>query len=803
MKTCSFNSANSHRDRLLTDHLLEVAREADRTMGTWPMSLLPEGFRQVALLVCLCHDTGKATPWFQRRLETGGAGKLTRHAAISAAITRGVLERATAAGVPAGDMVQAMAVVAVWKHHGHLVDILSGDQSAGMLAQEAREASQDPDRVLAQQWRVFDWEGFGAWLAETAGEFEIPAPVLGPKPDTVGELFPTRRWGRTLKKLRRTCSARDAVIAQLLFSLLIGSDKLDAALYGRIPEVDVEIAADAVARYRLEQFGEAPGQPADELREAVWRDVARTLASHRDGRLFTVTAPTGAGKTLTALETALTLATRPRAGGSRTEPARSTARDQQARIVYCLPFTSIVDQNFAVIQKVLETAGTKPDSSALVKHHHLSDATWYGSDEGREREEFYEGDQAQLLIESWKSKIVVTTFVQFLEALLGNRNRMLKKLMQLPGAVVLLDEVQTIPRGLWEVVREAIMAWSDAAGTRFVLLTATRPLIFREGDAIELCRDKARHFSGLNRVTLVPRLDEPMTIETFAEELLERIREAPDRSRLVVVNTIASARSLYEALKERQVARHGVVPVYLSTHLTPRDRLRRIRRIREDARPWLVVSTQLVEAGVDISMDEVYRDLAPLDAIIQAAGRCNRGGEREGGRVTVLRLVDERGQAYGPRVYGRILLEVSERLLAGRHEIPEHEFLRLGEAYFERMWQATASEEDYLEALQQLDFDMLGGVKLISVSSRTQTYFVIASGDAEAEHLWETYMAIRDGEREREEFRRIKRAFSERLIDVRTWEPVEREVLALYSDGPEYYDAEVGYRHGDGSAYIL
>ena len=246
--------------------------------------------------------------------------------------------------------------------------------------------------------------------------------------------------------------------------------------------------------------------------------------------------------------------------------------------------------------------------------------------------------------------------------------------------------------------------------------------------------------------------------------------------------------------------------VYLSTHPTPRDRLRRIARIRDDDGDenwWLVISIQFVEGGVDISMDEVYRDLAPLDAIIHAAGRCNGSGERGRGRVTVLRLVDALERPFSRWVYDPILLQVTERLLEGHDAIDEGAFLSLGETYFRRMWAATSPDEDLLDALGALDFEMLAGVRLVEHQGKTQSYFVLAEDDPDAEKLWETYRAVREEELDREAFQRIKRPFLERVIHVRVRGAVEDEILPLYPDGEEHHDEEVGYQHGDQSIQLF
>ena len=819
MKVCSFTDALSHPGRRLTDHLLSLARAADRAVASWPAEGLPVDFRDTAVWVGLCHDAGKATVWFQERLAGRRHNGLTRHSELSACLLAAVLRRfEQARGRALPELLRAAAVAAVRRHHGPLGRVM---RDAGDLALKARDArTQSP---LVRQWQAIDWDGLGAWLNGLAPTLGLPPLPWGAKPQAVGQAF-WPGWSRALRRAEKKLGPRDAVAAQLLFSLLVGCDKLDAALYGEPPEPGGRVPAGSVDAYRGLRFGTQAASPARSLRDEVANDVAVTLREHLATRLFSLTAPTGSGKTLSALEAALTLADAgPTAGAGTREDAGGAPA--QARIVYCLPFTSIIDQNHAVLEDLLQSTGMKLHSGLLVKHHHLADASWRAEDDSE-----LDPDLSQLLIESWQSHIVVTTFVQLIEALLGRKNRMLKKLMQLPGAVVLLDEVQTIARPYWELVRAALRAWAEVAGTRFLLLTATRPIILHDQDAVELCARKANHFSHLDRVRLFPVIQEPQPLEGFAEHMVSRVRSDPGRRRLVILNTIAAALQLFESLRDAGLGElPGLELVYLSTHLSPRERLARIRRLRDSQQdPCLVVSTQLVEAGVDLSVDEVIRDLAPLDAIIQAAGRCNRSGERGQGRVEVIKLCNDAGRLFASFVYHCIGLEVTEALLTEalrelaaqpREGLPERAFLRLGDRYFVEMWRRTACDEELFEAYGRLDFETLGRLHLIRDTGLRQDYFVLAEDDPEAAALWEEYCWLMDMQRDAAEGRAqpgspalpelrtrlltLRRAFAERLISVRCPARPEEPVLPLYPDGIPGYDQETGYCDDDRASLIL
>ena len=271
-----------------------------------------------------------------------------------------------------------------------------------------------------------------------------------------------------------------------------------------------------------------------------------------------------------------------------------------------------------------------------------------------EGEEFeMDVEKSLLLIEGWHSEIVVTTFVQFFHSLITNRNRAARKFHNMVNSIIILDEVQSIPYKYWVLVNNALKYLAEEYNCWVVLVTATLPLIFREekGEIKPLIENKQKYFEKFNRVEYDFNLEEK-EFEEFKQEVLDEILES-DKDIMVVLNRIECSKDLYSFVKEGlereygrgKVTEEGVLEfenlelINLSTHIIPIHRLERIRSAKEAGeKRKVIITTQLIEAGVDISVNEIYRDLAPLDCIIQTAGRCNRNNEEEKGAVKICLL---------------------------------------------------------------------------------------------------------------------------------------------------------------------
>lgn len=398
----------------------------------------------------------------------------------------------------------------------------------------------------------------------------------------------------------------------LLFSALIESDKRHSA---RVREVQrSEIPSHLVCVYRQQKFPGGNSGGMDALREEIFHRVTeRITRAPLSQRFFTLTAPTGSGKTLAVINAAFVLRQR-----------LQDAYGFSPRIIYALPFTSIIDQTYEVLYELMEktlSGFACAPSAYLLRHHYLAEVSY--KDLGDEDARRF--DEAMLLIESWQSEVVVTTFVQLLHALIGYRNRMLKKLCHLGRAIVIMDEVQNIPVEYWPLVAEVLKEAVEELDLRLILMTATRPEWFEPGEALELAGepdDIGRYFKALDRVRLTVESKKYHVAE--AAELFAK-RYDSTQSYLVVLNTIRSSVDFYHCLKE--LLPKGTPLYYLFTNIVPAERERRIEALRaalQRGEKPVLVSTQVVEAGVDLDFDVAWWDIGPVDAVVQVAGRCNR-----------------------------------------------------------------------------------------------------------------------------------------------------------------------------------
>jgi CRISPR-associated endonuclease/helicase Cas3 len=355
----------------------------------------------------------------------------------------------------------------------------------------------------------------------------------------------------------------------------------------------------------------------DEIRKEISAHCLH--AATRAKGLFTLTVPTGGGKTLGSLRFAL-------------HHAKEHGMD---RIVYIVPFTTIIDQNAQVVREILEPKGYPEDTGRIVLEHH--------SNIGADAQSWKE----KLLTENWDAPVVFTTMVQFLEALFGAGTRGARRMHQLAKTVIVFDEIQTLPIKCVHLFNNAINFLVNHCKSTVVLCTATQPLlgsVDEKKGALELSKenelmpDVGKLFDDLKRVDVYDCRKSPGWTYSEIEELAVGLVK-DNGSCLVVVNTKKAARIIFKEAKK-----DGLEVYHLSTGMCPAHRkqvLNSIRQKLEDKEPILCVSTQLIEAGVDISFRSVIRMLAGLDSIAQAAGRCNRHGGLELGNVFIVNATEE------------------------------------------------------------------------------------------------------------------------------------------------------------------
>lgn len=310
--------------------------------------------------------------------------------------------------------------------------------------------------------------------------------------------------------------------------------------------------------------------------------------------------------------------------------------------------------------------------------------------------------------------------------------------------------------------------------TYFIFVTATQPLIFDEkvGEIQPLVENKERYFKELDRVTLTLSL-EHISIEDLKKILKQDILANPNKDFLIVLNTINSSKIIYDFINDLKIEQ--TVIYYLSTNVIPKERLTRIENImKEKNKRRIIVSTQLIEAGVNISVDIAYRDFGPFDSIIQIAGRCNRNFGSKKGVVNVFILKEENnGRVYFPHsIYESFIIDKSEKTLIDKgNRINEPKFLELSKDYFEKINSGKSDDlsDNILGEVEALKFDELSNFKLIEEKYYKIDVFVEV--DAEAQEVWQKYQTlvldktIAPLER-RKAFLKIKKQFYDFVISI-------------------------------------
>jgi CRISPR-associated endonuclease/helicase Cas3 len=403
---------------------------------------------------------------------------------------------------------------------------------------------------------------------------------------------------------------------RLLFSCLVDADFLDTEAHfegdvkGKCPRpkgprLDAKAALDALDFHMATlRSGANAQQEVRQVRETLWNAVSQS--AHKESGTFTLTAPTGSGKTLAMLKFAL----------------EHAEKYELKRIILVVPFLTIIEQTAHIYRTVFKSF---PDNFIL-EHHSLAGL---GVEAEKRDAEGVNERQRRLLAENWDAPVVLTTNVQILESLFSNRPASCRKLHNLMNAVILFDEAQGLPQHLAIPTLAALSHLSSAYRSTIVFATATQPAFNTLNEAVkkhavkgwqpqEMMLEHGAMFHKLKRVNVAwPKNGERYTWAELADALgdVEQV--------LCVVNLKRHALALLEAMAEWEDV------IHLSTNLCPEHRrvvLKRIRKQLQYGKPCRLISTQCVEAGVDVDFPKVFRAMAPLEAIAQAAGRCNREG---------------------------------------------------------------------------------------------------------------------------------------------------------------------------------
>jgi len=604
-----------NKDQTVQEHLIEVSllcRQSAKKIG------VPNAGELLGLL----HDFGKYSQQFQIYLQsaTGMLNPDVDDEYMDAKAFKGKIDHSTAGAQwvwqrfkrydVQGKLVGQILAVCLASHHGGLIDCLKPGGENGFS-----------DRINKDQGKTH--------LQECLEN--VDDAVLSKLDDLATDKFLREFWNRCVCLYAPEKENESEIIKQFrlgfllrfLFSCLIDADRINSADFEnqgnvrfrpKLP-VDWQIAID-----RLEaKLSNLPvSNEIDTARREI-SDQCKKRAESSQG-IYTLTVPTGGGKTFASMRYAL----------------HHAKKHKLDHIIYIIPYTSIIEQNAGEIRKVLERVG---DELPWVLEHHSNlepeTQTWH----------------SKLVTENWDAPIIFTTMVQFLEVLFGGGTRGARRMHNIANSVLIFDEIQNLPVNCVHLFCNAIQFFVDHARSTTLLCTATQPLLddlkfgkdkgqLTLSEDHELVDDMTNIFEQFKRVEIKNLVSQKgWTEQELCELTVTQLKEKGNC--LVIVNTKKWARKLYDVCLN-SVDEDSLF--HLSTSLCPAHRKKIFNTIKQrldDKLPVLCISTQLIEAGVDVDFNSVIRFLAGLDSIAQAAGRCNRNGNLDMAQVYVVNPQDE------------------------------------------------------------------------------------------------------------------------------------------------------------------
>ncbi|WP_297889778.1 CRISPR-associated helicase Cas3' [Sulfurihydrogenibium sp.] len=757
----------SHPDRYLEQHLSNVIEIG---LKFFDEIFSDEISKDIFTIIAFSHDIGKTTKFFQEYITKKDRNlkskKETKHSLLGAVVSLHLTDRYLKSKCIDNKFLLALSFIIPKRHHSNLKEFLYEfiieDEEKNILKKQIESIDKEKFNHFLELLRIEKKEIVSFDFNDINLE-EIEIKLLEIK--------------RYIRKLEKDSTLDYFIDTAIFYSLLLDADKSDVGiktdksiLFKNI-DINPKIVDQYVSKLKNTE------NDLHNLRYQAYKEVSEKEINLNE-KIYTITLPTGIGKTLISLKVALNIADR-----------FKKEKGKNLKIIYCLPFLSVIEQNYKVIENLLKESMSL-DNSILMKYHHLTGFNYKGEDDE------FDYDTSRILIEGFNSKIITTTFIQFFYSFIGNKNKMLRKFHKFTNSIVILDEIQSIPHHFWLLIKETLYKMAERFNFYVILSTATQPMIFDKH--VELA-DYQKYFEALNRYNIHINKT-PQTLQEFYKS----VKIEDNKFYLFIMNTVNSAKELYNLLKNE----YKDEILFLSTHIVPKQRLERINQIKEKKKR-IVVSTQLVEVGVDVDFDVVYRDFAPLDSVIQSAGRCNREGKKEKGILYLVNLKDENGRFYHSYIYSNILTYITQEVLK-ENFYEEKDILNLSKKYYQLVKERVSDDKsvELLKALYGLKFsgdkekDRINSIEdFVLIQEDFYKSDVFVEIDEKAEKVWKEYeniLKIEDVFERKEAFDRIKKDFYDYVISVPIKENIPLFENYFYyipkSNLDEYYDIESGFK---------
>ncbi|GHU54579.1 CRISPR-associated helicase/endonuclease Cas3 [Clostridia bacterium] len=605
----------------LENHVKEVAKFASVYSVSARLS-------KTAELIGLVHDMGKATDEFQKYMRENDQSK---HGKInhSACGGRYISEQFSIHGKSPGELTsEIISAVVVSHHHQGLIDLISAD------GEDILEQKLNPNKETFYAQAQENFFNNCEKIETIKSIFdEASLEIMALHEDIISivkKIEENSHFDKTDKTDKMDEFSQNLAIdfmlgaaTRLLMSCLLDADRYDTACFmngetAELPMSNRDLWQDLSQKLDSKLDSITPKNDIDKARANI-SQTCRDATKHARG-IFQLSVPTGAGKTFSSLRFAL----------------NNAIKYNKDRIFYIAPFKAILEQNADEIKKILRCEN-------LILEHHSDFLIDVENDKNRKYNDYKQHT------ERWNSPIILTTMVQFLNTLFLGKNRSVRRFHNLGNSVIILDEVQALPLEMTHIFTLMLNFLVQKFGVTILMCTATQPdfynikypLLMNEDS--QLTPNISDIFDTFKRVDIIDKTQTPFDVQMLTDFVVSLMNK--HRHILVILNTKNAAKEVANSVKN--VVKNANLQseiMYITTNLCPQHRHKIIEEIKNypKEKSLICVATNLVEAGVDFSFDCVVRSLTGLDSVVQAAGRCNRGGQKpERGEVYIVNYKDE------------------------------------------------------------------------------------------------------------------------------------------------------------------